>query len=161
VSDLSQKKLKQLLSYDPDTGIFTWLVRAAICISVGDVAGSLHNKYWRIKIGDHQYLAHRLAWLYMTGTWPSDQIDHINGLQNDNRWSNLREATGLLNTQNQRRARRNNQTGYLGVSPKGKKFRAAIGVLGKKIRLGEFDTPQAAYQAYLVAKRKLHAGCTI
>jgi hypothetical protein len=159
---LTQERLKELLHYHPALGIFTWLVRAGSRASVGKIAGSLDNKgYVRINLSGIRYRAHRLAWLYMTGEWPTDQIDHINGVRNDNYWDNLREATNSTNMQNQRRAMRHNKTGFLGVTPYRRHFKAKIKLNGKTRVLGTFDRPELAYAAYLKAKRELHPGCTI
>ena len=97
----------------------------------------------------------------MTGEWPDGYIDHGNGVRTDNRWANLRAGDRSFNMQNQRRARRDNTTGWLGVSRVKSRFEAAIQVRGRRFRLGRFDTPEAAHAAYLTAKRKLHEGCTL
>ena len=160
---IAQEKLKELLHYDPVTGIFTWLSQASNGINIGHVAGRL-NVRGCVEIGicGIVHKAHRLAWLYMTGEWPKEHIDHINGVRNDNRWGNLREATRVINSQNRHKAQRNNITGFLGVSRSGKGFMARIKPDKKKqIYLGTFPTPLLAYKAYLDAKRKLHDGCTI
>jgi hypothetical protein len=107
------------------------------------------------------YYAHRLAFLYMTGEWPPNEVDHLNGIRDDNRWANLRLATVSLNRQNQRRPRRDNTTGYLGVMVNGAGFAARIMVDGKKFNLGTFKTPQEAHEVYLTAKRRLHKGGTL
>lgn len=109
------------------------------------------------------YLEHRLAWLYVTGTWPSDQIDHVNGIRDDNRIFNLREATGPENNGNQRQARSDNKTGLLGVywDKQHKKFSAKIMFSGKHKYLGYFPTAEEAHAAYIKAKRELHSHCTI
>ncbi len=159
---LTQARLKELLHYDPETGVFTWLVRTSTCIRVGDIAGYRDGDgYLRIGICGGQYRAHRLAWLYMTGKWPIDQIDHKNAVKNDNRWKNLREATCAINNQNKRKALRNNRTGFLGVSRNGKGFIAQIKINEKRRNLGTYPTPELAHEAYLKAKRELHAGCTL
>lgn len=159
---LNQDTLRRLLRYDPETGVFTWLVSTGRRCKIGDVAGSVDSHGQRvIGVQGRNYKAHRLAWLYMTGAWPEDQIDHRNGERADNRWANLRDATHSLNQQNQRKARANNRTGLLGVRARQGKFEAAIGAGGKQKYLGSFSTPEEAHAAYLKAKRCLHAGCTI
>lgn len=158
---LTQSHLQELLHYNPETGIFTWLVSRSRT-RAGEIADYVNNRgYVRIRICSVEYLAHRLAWLYMTGGWPKDQIDHINGIRNDNRWANLREADRFINQQNQRKPRPNNVTGFLGVSPEGNRFVAQIGLRGKKYSLGAYHTPEQAHKAYIEAKRRLHEGCTI
>ena len=161
---LTQERLKELLHYDPNTGNFIWLVRTSNRFCVGDVAGSLSNKgYKYTQIDGCKYRASRLAWFYMTGEWPKDQVDHFNTIRNDDRWCNLREATNRINAQNKRKAQNNNKTGFLGVSPAHdyKGFIAQITFNGEVQYLGTFDTPELAHKAYLDAKRVMHEGCTI
>jgi hypothetical protein len=163
---LTQAQLKAHLHYDPETGVFTRIAKICGRAKIGDVAGGLDEKgYVRIKVYGHKYRAHRLAWLYMMGKWPTCEIDHENCIKNDNRWDNLREANTFGNKQNQKKAQRNNRVGLLGVSPNGKKFRATIYLTknGKKKQyyLGDHQTPELAHTAYLKAKRQLHEGCTI
>ncbi|MCK9994454.1 MAG: hypothetical protein Dbin4_02974, partial [Alphaproteobacteria bacterium] len=101
MAELTQSRLKELLHYDPDTGVFTRRVQTSSNARVGDVAGCLHPEGYRhIQIDGKRYAAHRLAWLYMTGEWPTNQLDHLNGVRDDNRWGNLREATHGQNQQN-------------------------------------------------------------
>lgn len=107
------------------------------------------------------YKATHLAHLYMTGELPSLYMDHINGVRNDNRWENLRQVTMQENNQNQRKPRKDNTTGYLGVSYFGKKFRALIRVNSKRIHIGLYDTPEEAYKAYVEKRRELLGGNTL
>lgn len=158
--NLTQARLKELLHYDPETGIFTWLVIANNNKAlVGTVAGSLNKPgYMMIGVDRKRYLAHRLAFLYMTGEWPSEQVDHINGERTDNRWCNLRAATEGENKHNIGGPPRTNTSGYLGVSwdkSRGK-WRAHIYLRNVQHHLGRFTTPEAAHAAYLAAKDKLH-----
>lgn len=111
-----------------------------------------------------RYFAHRLAWLIYYGTWPKDQIDHIDGDRSNNRIANLREATHDENCENQHRAQSDNYTtGLLGASFDKRKrvFRASIMVKKVVYRLGTFKTAEEAHQAYLAAKRQLHAFNTL
>lgn len=120
------------------------------------VAGCKHHDgYIVIGLDYALWLAHRLAWLYMTGSFPSGLLDHKNGDRSDNRWSNIREASRAQNSQNTRR-KRGHSCGYKGVSRsnKCKRFRAVITVDGKQIRLGNFATPEQANKAYAEAARQ-------
>src|SRR5690349_15052213 len=102
-ASLTQQYLKEILHYDPETGVFIWYTSRGHC-KAGNVAGSLNLGYILIGICNFKYQAHRLAWLYMTGEWPTFEIDHKNGVSSDNRWENLREATRIINGQNRRKA---------------------------------------------------------
>lgn len=159
----TQQEIKAILHYDPATGVFTWIARRRFSsVPLGGVAGTPDkNGYCVIQIGPRKHKAHRMAWLYMTGEWPAAQIDHRNGAHADNRWDNLRAATNALNTENKRKARKDNATGLLGVHQKGGRYTAQIQVGGKKLFLGNYSTPELAHAAYLHAKRSLHSGCTI
>ena len=90
---LTAAQLRELLQYDPETGVVTRLVKSSNGIKVGDVAGTADARgYILIRVDGWLHLAHRLAWLHMTCEWPKGMIDHINGVRDDNRWSNLRRA---------------------------------------------------------------------
>jgi len=157
---LTVERLKQLIHYNPDTGVFTRLA-ASKRVPLGVVKSSpLTHGHTRLKVDNTPYLSHRLAWFYMTGSWPK-LVDHINGIPSDNRWSNLREANHGINMQNQHAPQKGNKSGFLGVRWFSGRWRASISVNKKIHNLGRFDTPEEAHQAYLVAKRLLHPGCTI
>lgn len=159
---LTQERLKELLHYDPESGIFTRLVRTSNRTQINEIAGSNNgNGYLRICVDGTKYYTHRLAWLYMTGEWPTDQGDHKNTIPSDNRWTNLRDATPAINSQNQRKAKSNSSTGFLGVFPCGKRFKTQVGLDERSQHVGVYDTPELAYEAYVDAKRKLHPGCTL
>ena len=146
-------RLKKVLHYDPNTGVFTWLQATANRISVGAVAGALSNKgYVRIQIDRKIHPAHRLAWLYTYGVWPKSAIDHINHVKTDNRIVNLREATPSENARNSG-LRRDNKWGYKGVSywARKKKWAAQIRIDGKNKLLGVFVSPEDAGAAYAQA----------
>lgn len=158
---ITQEALKTLLNYNPDTGIFTWLNTCG-GRKVGSIAGAKHPKgYIRIQLKGRTNLAHRLAWVYMTGNWPTKDIDHINGIRDDNRFSNLREATRSENMQNLKQTSTSNRTGYLGVYTNREKFSARITINGVRNHLGTYNTAEEASEAYLKAKGELHPYSTI
>jgi hypothetical protein len=146
---LTAERLRELMDYDPETGVFTRRVHAGARGRgrAGDVAGSVDDKgYIRIVVDGRRRLAHRLAWLYVTGEWPAEQIDHISGVRDDNRMCNLREATHAENCRNAKR--RSGRTGFKGVVPRGNRYIARIKKGGRCIHLGTFETPEAAHAAY-------------
>lgn len=161
---LTQQDLVGLFSYDPLTGIFVRKVRTANRTKTGEAAGFLNSKgYVVMKVKNKAYKAHRLAWLYIYGNWPSDQIDHINGVKSDNRISNLRDVSNSENQQNTLKAYKNCKAGIRGVhfdERKGrvKRYDAHITVEKKKVFLGSYMTANEAHSAYLDAKRKYHIG---
>lgn len=157
--NLTAAYLRSLLRYDESTGEFTWIVGQRTGMKAGCIVST---GYIKINIDKVTYLAHRLAWLYMHGEWPKHHIDHRNGNGSDNRFLNLRDGSQQFNTQNKRRAQSNSTTGILGVSfHHTGKYRARVGLNGKEIHLGVFDTIEEAQAAHLRGKRALHAGCTI
>jgi HNH endonuclease len=159
---LTHDRLLAALHYDPITGALTWKIRTSNRIKAGDRAGSHRTDgYFGTMIDSNYFLNHRLAWFYVTGQWPSHEIDHRNGIRSDNSWSNLREASRGLNCENQRRARPDNSTGVLGVRKMRDRFQANIRVEGHSKNLGTYDTPQLAHAAYVRAKRLFHLGNTL
>jgi hypothetical protein len=114
-SNLTVERLKELLHYDPETGVFTRkLLRGAK--RAGAIAGSANWKgYICIHINGRNYRAHRLAWLYVTGNWPYAQIDHVDRDKANNKFANLREATNKQNHENLDRRRKDNTSGHRGV----------------------------------------------
>ena len=157
------KLIQETLRYDPDTGNLIWKLDRGRRVKAGSIAGAAHCAgYVQLRLQGKNYLAHRIAFLLMTGKWPEHQVDHINGVKDDNRWSNLRDVTNTVNSQNQRKPRPGNKTGLLGVSSKPKgKFQAQIKIDGKIKYLGLFDSADKAHDAYLLAKRELHEGNTL
>lgn len=156
---LTQVRLKELLDYDPDTGLFRWKLYRGRLAKRGDVAGGEGAKgYWRVWVDGKFYSAHRLAFLWMTGEWPEHEVDHINGVRADNRWANLRQSTRSENMHNRLTSIGKKNGTLLGVSKNthGGKFSAVIAVDGKRHRIGSFPTPEAAHAAYLKAKDELH-----
>jgi HNH endonuclease/AP2 domain len=151
---LTLEKLRRLVSYDPDTGMFRRNIDGNT-YRIGDVAGYINKFGYRcMDVDGRPYRAHRLAWFYMTGVMPSEYVDHINGQKADNRFCNLRLATNSQNQAN-RPAPKNNTSGIKGVrfEPARNKWRAVLWVQGKVIVLGRFDTKDAAAAAYETAAR--------
>ena len=142
---IRHKRLLYLLHYEPSTGIFLWRITRGGNALIGDIAGTpLSNGYISIYIDGKRYLAHRLAWFYMTGKWPNNEIDHENTINDDNRWVNLREATSTQNKVNSK-LRIDNTSGAKGVS-----FHSRIGRWRATIsnkHIGYFDTKKAAIAA--------------
>lgn len=140
---LTLERLKELLSYDTNTGIFTWIsFTKNYRRPVGTVAGYTNNLgYVQIGIDCVSYGAHRLAWMYVHGELPEMDIDHINGNTADNRIENLRLVTHQQNMCNRKR-RSDNSSGYPGVyfNKSANKWHASIRVEGKRIHLGYFKS---------------------
>jgi len=146
-------RLRELFSYDPDTGVFRYIKSPYRGHLVGSVAGTKTlSGYSKIVIGGREYRAHRIAWLWMTGAWPKGEIDNINLDKSDNRWCNLRLATGSQNTANTR-AKPFNKSGVKGVCwhKLARKWRATITVNRKQHHLGFFCTLESAAAAYAAA----------
>lgn len=160
---MTAEELRVFLDYCPDTGVFRWRVSGG-GMRAGDVAGGRHpHGYVMINVRGGRFLAHRMAILFVTGEWPHEHVDHLNGIPNDNRISNLRCVSRELNNQNQRRAHSDSISGLLGVSwaPHVKRWYARIWVEGHHHHLGYFDTKESAHDAYVSAKRLLHSGNTL
>jgi len=147
---LTAERLRQLVHYDPDSGCFFWRVQDGRPVREGGVAGAPDRDtgYWRIRIDYSIYYAHRLAWLYVYGRWPRGDVDHANGLRNDNRIENLREATRTQNNANRRGNR--NRLGARGVYQHRKRFVARVvyrGVCVHRSRHGTLADAAAEYVA--------------
>ena len=143
------EKARELLSYNPDTGFFTWKVKVAKNIKVGDKAGSENNHgYIQIQVNGKLLLAHRLSWYFIHNELPN-VIDHINHTKDDNRIINLRFCTQAENLRNQGK-QSNNTSGYKGVSwhKPSRKWVAKININGKRKYLGSFNCPKEASEAY-------------
>ncbi len=159
---LTAEILKELLVYDPQTGIFSNRVKRGNRGIAGAATGAMRKRgYTLIGIEGREYYAHRLAWLYINGAWPSGDIDHIDGDPANNRIANLRDVSTTVNCQNHRRAKRDSSTGVIGVTPHRDKFIAWICVDKKRLYLGVYETTEEASAVYLEHKRRLHPGCTI
>ena len=157
--EIGLSELKSLLRYDQDSGEFFWLVSRGRFARPGKKAGCLLRGYVSIIVNSRPYMAHRLAWLYVNGEWPSEDIDHRDGVRSNNRISNLRDVSRAVNMQNQKKQRKGKAL-FLGVS-KGKAastFRARITIDTETKYLGTFQSEEEAHAAYLAAKRQMHAG---
>lgn len=153
--------LKHYLIYDPDTGVFRWRIDMGRRYKAGRIAGHVNPRkgYRRIMIEQKAYPAHHLAWLWTYGKFPKDEIDHINLNEDDNRISNLREATRSQNNGN-RGISPKNSSGFKGVwyepkSSRNKPWRAKVKHNGIQYYLGNFTTPEEAHQAYADKAREL------
>jgi hypothetical protein len=156
---LTQERLKCLLSYDPETGIFRHL-RSGHGVRKGDIAGSSCDgkvsSYWSMHIEGMRFYAHRLAWFYVHGEWP-DQIDHIDRNKRNNSILNLRVSTCSQNQINTIKISKPNKHGFRGVHfrpNRKKRYVAKITVNGKNSYLGCFDTAEEAHLAYVEAAEK-------
>jgi hypothetical protein len=154
---LDAETLRKLLSYNGDTGHFSW-IKKRNGIKPGRPAGYIGTDgYVSIRINGKLYKAHRLAWLHHYGTWPTNLIDHINGNTTDNRIVNLREATHSQNLSNVP-AWGTNTSGFKGVSwcRKRGRWKAQIRFQNKRKTIGLFETKQEAFASYCAAGRSLH-----
>lgn len=145
---ITGSELGKRLNYDPETGQFTWCTRR-----VGTLAGRvMADGYRRIQLCQKQYVASRLAFVWMTGRWPQETIDHINGDRDDNRWCNLREATKF---EQQRNKRGWSKHGFKGVyiDSKSGLFGARIRIAGRLKCLGIRRTAEEAHELYCAAAR--------
>lgn len=146
---LTYARLREVLRYEPDTGLFWWIERApgrVLSRPAGTLARS--NWYWIITIDYEQLCAHRLAWLYMTGAWPEHEVDHRNLVKNDNRWENLRAATHKQNSENSP-VRKHSRTQIKGVHwdlSRGN-WQAYLCHNYKKVHLGRYDDLLSAVAA--------------
>lgn len=154
-SRISYERLRELVNYDPGTGIMTRKIRTSNRVHIGDVVGTIiGNGYWLARVDKHLAYNHQFAWLYAYGEWPESHIDHVNGDITDNRLVNLRLATVSQNQANKKRPS-HNTSGYKGVWKKRQRWCAEIKKDGVKMYLGTFDDPLTAHAAYVQAAQKL------
>jgi HNH endonuclease/AP2 domain len=156
---LTSARLKQLVSYDESTGIFTSNIQRGR-LKKGAVAGYIKTQgHIAIHIDGNSHFAHRLAWLYAYGEFPAGQIDHINRIKTDNRISNLRIVSHQHNQQNQDKARKDSRSGLRGASKHSDgRWQATITIGNKYKYIGLFDTAELAHAAYIQAKIDNHEG---
>ncbi len=147
---LTYQDVRRLFNYNENTGVFRYKTRAANCIQIGDIAGGVSSKgYIAINIKWKPYQAHRLAWLYMTKDWPKYDIDHINRIKTDNRFSNLRDIPHFANNLN------NGGKGYYWNVRMGK-WAVQVRINKKQIHIGYYSTEiAAAYSAFVWRERAM------
>jgi hypothetical protein len=163
IRELELERLKELLEYDPDTGVFRWKVAHGFGLPgevAGHITGGVGNKrltnYIRIRIDTIRYPAHHLAWLYVTGEPPASEVDHWDNDGTNNAWTNLRPASRGQNECN-KGIRADNTSGVKGVRlTRGGTWEAKIKHNGKREHLGTFATIEEAAVAYARASARLH-----
>lgn len=161
--DITADQLRTHCDYNPETGAFTRRESHRRWKAGTVMAGTESHGYTLIWLMGKQRAAHRLAWLWMTGAWPSQDIDHIDGNRSNNCWANLRHVDRSTNLENLRTAKTNNRsTGLLGAYPSTPgRYTSRIQVRGVDKYLGCFGSPEEAHAAYLSAKREFHTGNTL
>lgn len=163
---LTQQRLREVLDYNPQTGIFKWRRQASTGTSAdgarnrwaGKIAGASHVEGYRlISVDNEKFRGARLAWLYMTGEWPQHHVDHIDGNPSNDAWANLREATRSENMCNTK-TRADNLSGARGVSWNARKglWHARVNVRGKLHHCGYFKTIEEAKKARDTKAEELH-----
>jgi len=147
--------ISDLVTYDPKTGHIIWLKDRPNGVRAGDICRN-RDRYGHIQvsIGGKRYAAHRLAFLFMGEELP-DIVDHINGIRDDNRWCNLRSACKHTNAYNEGK-KRNNTSGYKGVTYEGGKWRARTSFAGKRVNVGFFSNKEDAHKALCEKREELH-----
>jgi len=146
---ITYDRLKEILEYSPTSGLF-------FSKKINNHVGALDEKgYIRVLADGKLYRAHRLAWLYMTGQWPQDQVDHINGNKADNRWENLRDVDQTLNMLNKHKPHHNNRSGVLGVSELNGKYYPRLRIDGKLVYLGSYASKVEAKERYESFKQEV------
>ena len=147
--EITQARLKELLDYNSETGEFRYVSSGTACI------GSNAEGYRRIWAYGKRYMLHVLAWLYVHGVLPSRKLDHANGVRDDNRMTNLREANDFQNAWNSK-MKSNNIAGVKGVSKHRNRWRARILINNKKVNLGSYETIEQAASAYQAVAKQVH-----
>jgi hypothetical protein len=160
-NSLTAEQLRAALTYDPETGVFTWRRRADMTNSwntrwAGKVAGYPSGGYTVIMIYNVNQRANRLAWLWTTGEWPpGGEVDHIDTDRSNNAWTNLRDSTRQQNSCNGP-MRSTNTSGFKGVTRCGNRWTAYITANYRRTHIGCFGTPEEAHAAYVEAAKRLH-----
>ncbi len=144
---ITQKRLKEVLRYDPESGFFVWIVSNSNRALAGSVAGTInYYGYVTITIDGKKHRAARLAYLYMKGCFPEHEIDHRDRVNHNDKWDNLRDATPQLNVRN-RGVVKSNTSGITGIIKVGKRWHARITVSRKSLHLGCFGSKRDAARA--------------
>lgn len=156
-----ENQIKEILNYDLKTGIFTWIAPTQGNRIQGKQAGYVTSLGYRvIEIDGTPVRANRLAWWWITGSWPEKEIDHKNQDKLDDRFENLRDVSASINCHNRKQYNQEEKSGqlpmgvYIRKGKRGVKYRAMIGVDGKLRNLGTYSTPEEAEAAYLKEKVK-------
>lgn len=160
---ITAERLREVLSYDPETGLFVSVLLRKGAPPVGEICGGPNaDGYIQLTIDGVFYLGHVLAWFWMTGEWPDRKIDHKNLMKGDNSWNNLRKATNSQNCFN-RPIQTNNKSGFKGVAffkgdkyPRKKPWCAEISAYGKRVWMAYFATPEEAAAARAIAVKQFH-----
>jgi hypothetical protein len=159
---LSHDELLKIFDYNVETGIFTYKISTANRIHIGDIANTKSHGYIRIKINGRQYAAHRLAWFYVTGNWPINQIDHMDNIRDHNWFSNLREVTNKINAQNKKTSLKNNSicNTIPGVTfdKREQKYRVGLRLNGILMWFGYYATQIEDESVCLIKRRELFEG---
>lgn len=167
---LTAERLREVLDYDLETGVFKWRYRPEKRVQwngrfANKAAGSVDpdTGYWRIRIGDKLYYSHRLAFLYVLGNWPRHEVDHKNLERNDCRWNNLREATHSQNGLNKKIDPSRNRSGFKGVSldRRSGKWVAEATIGGRRYRKWGFSSAELAYSHYSEVMQKHSDGFAV
>lgn len=155
MNQITAQDLREKYDYNPDTGVFVF--RAGK--KAGMVCGAVHpDGYLLIAVKNKCQRAHRMAWLYVHGEHPAGEIDHINGVRDDNRIENLRVTDRRGNMQNLHGPKKNSRCSSVGVSyrPKTGQYVARIQTVGGRLYLGCFRNELDASNAYQAAKKIYH-----